>query len=682
MTAFELIAKLTADTSGFDSAMSKAEKSGKNLKGSLEKTFGKIKKVAAGALSVAAIKKGIDTVVAFANEVSQAGDRIDKQSQVLGLSRKAFQEWDYILGQNGASIDSMSVSMKTLNNLILDAAKGGKESKSAFAQLGVGIHEIEKLKPEEQFEAVVRAFQRMPAGAEKSALAVKIFGRQGMELLPLLNQSETSIDELRARAEELGLIMSDDAVDAAVVYGDSLDDLQRTFNAFKYSIGAKILPVLTSGIQKITNYAGKLRKAYDEKGLAGVWDTLVTSFKSIKWPTQEEIIGKIKEMWDGVKTAAKNVLKLVFGESADGDIAWPTAEQIETKVKDGLTSMWEGVQNLATSILKLVFGEDENGGIDFPSSEVIWEKIKGGLSALWAGIKGLAKGVLTLVFGESEDGGIAFPSSAQVWEKIKGTFESWWSGLKSLIEAELKYVLGVPELPDAHTTGQLLKEKLEGWWETIKGAVKSVFSWFLPNPEMEDTDGTGMQGAIQTWWDDKVKPALKGLLNFVLGLFDLPDVDAMKQKVIAWWESVKAAVGDLIINIVPNILGIGKPVAESGVNEAGDSYKVYKDGSNAINYASGGTSGGRGFAKGLNYVPYNNFPALLHRGEKVLTASQARRRGNGGTDVAALLNGLTGAVREGISGAQLNSYMDSTKVTSKTNNVTGRKLISRRFAPA
>lgn len=677
MTAFELIAKLTADTSGFDSAMSKAEKSGKSLKGSLENTFGKIKKVAAGALSVAAIKKGIDTVIDFANEVSQAGDRIDKQSQALGLSRKAFQEWDYILGQNGASIDSMSVSMKTLNNLILDAANGGKESKSAFAQLGIGIHEIEKLKPEEQFEAVVRAFQRMPAGAEKSALAVKIFGRNGMELLPLLNQSETSIDELRKRAEELGLIMSDDAVDAAVVYGDSLDDLQRTFNSFKYAIGAKVLPTLTSGIQKITNYAGKLRKAYDEKGLAGVWDTLVTSFRNIKWPTQEEIIGKIKEMWEGVKTAAKNVLKLIFGESADGDIAWPTAEQIETKVKDGLTSMWEGVKNLAKSILKLVFGETEDGGIAFPSPGELWTKIQSGVETLWSGIQALAKGVLKFVFGETEDGGIAFPSAADVWAKIKDTFNTWWEGLKSLIEAQLKYVLGVPELPDAHTAGELLREKIESWWETIKGVVKSVFSWFLPNPEMEDEDGTDMQGVIQTWWDNKVKPALKGLLNFVLGLFDLPDVDEMKQKVIDWWDSVKAAVGDLVLNIIPNILGISVPTGTT-TDENGVTKTTYSGGGFEYDNGSGGSS--KGFAKGLNYVPYDNYPALLHRGEQVLTATQARRRGQGQTDLSALVSGVIGAVREGMSGAQLNSYMDTTKVTSKTNNVTGRKLISRRFA--
>ena len=37
-----------------------------------------------------------------------------------------------------------------------------------------------------------------------------------------------------------------------------------------------------------------------------------------------------------------------------------------------------------------------------------------------------------------------------------------------------------------------------------------------------------------------------------------------------------------------------------------------------------------GYAVGLNYVPYDNFPALLHQGERVLTASQARQQDQGG----------------------------------------------------
>ena len=717
MTAFELIAKLTADTSGFDSAMSKAEKSGKSLKDSLENTFGKIKKVAAGALSVAAIKKGIDTVVDFANEVAQVGDRIDKQSQVLGLSRKAFQEWDYILGQNGASIDSMSVSMKTLNAAIKSATDGSDEYNEALVKLGLNYVELNDMSVEDQFEAVVRAFQKMPAGAKKSELAIKMFGRQGMELLPLLNQSETSIDELRARAEELGLIMSDDAVDAAVVYGDSLDDLQRTFNAFKYSIGSKILPVLTSGIQKITNYAGKLRKAYDEKGLAGVWDTLVTSFRSIKWPTQKEIIGKIEEMWKGVKTAAKNVLKLVFGESADGDIAWPTAEQIESKVKDGLTSMWEGVKNLAGSVLKLVFGEGEDGGIAFPSPDELWAKIQSGVETLWSGIQALANGVLKFVFGETEDGGIAWPTSDELWGKISGAVTGLWDGVKALASGVLKFVfgetedggiawptaeevwakiqggldamwagvkesaksilklmIGTPELPDAHSAGEALRNKIREWWDSIKENFKNVLKWFIPDPSMEDEDGTGMQGAIQTWWDNKVKPALKGLLNFVLGLFDLPDVDEMKQKVIDWWESVKTAVGSLFVDIIPRIFGIG-----SAGGDAQDDYGEWKGNTILVDPKANAP----GHAKGLNYVPYDNYPALLHRGEQVLTASQARsnREGTGSSiDLSGLSQAIQAAVRAGMEGATVRSYLNGRDITDEVNRNQIKQIKARRYA--
>ena len=40
------------------------------------------------------------------------------------------------------------------------------------------------------------------------------------------------------------------------------------------------------------------------------------------------------------------------------------------------------------------------------------------------------------------------------------------------------------------------------------------------------------------------------------------------------------------------------------------------------------------FAVGLDRVPYDNFPALLHEGEQVLTAEEARsRRGNGGVSI-------------------------------------------------
>lgn len=51
-------------------------------------------------------------------------------------------------------------------------------------------------------------------------------------------------------------------------------------------------------------------------------------------------------------------------------------------------------------------------------------------------------------------------------------------------------------------------------------------------------------------------------------------------------------------------------------------------------------SGGKSAASGLEYVPRNNFPALLHEGEAVLTASEAKawRKGSGGAGNGVVIN--------------------------------------------
>ena len=48
-----------------------------------------------------------------------------------------------------------------------------------------------------------------------------------------------------------------------------------------------------------------------------------------------------------------------------------------------------------------------------------------------------------------------------------------------------------------------------------------------------------------------------------------------------------------------------------------------------------------GYATGLERVPYNNFPALLHEGERVLTAREARNyaRGGGSGGIQITMNG-------------------------------------------
>lgn len=66
-----------------------------------------------------------------------------------------------------------------------------------------------------------------------------------------------------------------------------------------------------------------------------------------------------------------------------------------------------------------------------------------------------------------------------------------------------------------------------------------------------------------------------------------------------------------------------------------DAWEAFGDGGNNSYFDTDPGS----FAVGLNRVPYDNFPALLHEGERVLTASQARAEERGGPTVQVTVTG-------------------------------------------
>lgn len=103
---------------------------------------------------------------------------------------------------------------------------------------------------------------------------------------------------------------------------------------------------------------------------------------------------------------------------------------------------------------------------------------------------------------------------------------------------------------------------------------------------------------------------------------------------------------------VGDFLDVGKNVVENirqGIKNAWDGLKQWF--SNLWDSLFGGLSvnvgvsggGGKPAASGLEYVPRNNFPALLHEGEAVLTASEAKawRKGSGGGNGVTIVQNIS-----------------------------------------
>lgn len=257
----------------------------------LNNTINKLSKDLGGKMKTAcvAVGAGISAVVATAgvlvNKSMEAGDRIDKMSQKIGMSRKAFQEWDYIMSQNGGNVESLQMGYKTLAGQMDKVRSGSKESTAIFSKLGVAVKDSRgQLRSQEDvFNDTVRALQRMKNPTEKAIIANKLFGKSAIEMKPLLNQTAESVDELRKQANDLGMIMSDDAVDASVKLGDTIDAIKRTFEAFGNQIGAELMPTIQELADELIAHLPQIKSALTPvfEGLTNVVKFLIEHFNAL-----------------------------------------------------------------------------------------------------------------------------------------------------------------------------------------------------------------------------------------------------------------------------------------------------------------------------------------------------------------------------------------------------------------
>lgn len=220
-----------------------------------------------------AVTGAATAVAGFAVAQASNLDAIDKNSQKLGMSRAEYQKWDFVLSQCGVDINSFGTGMKTLTANMDKVTEGNKTAIENFKKLGVEVKNADgSLKgQEETLREVVAAFQKMPESAEKSRLATELFGKQGQELMPLLNSEAGTVDDLMKKCEELGIVIGDEAVDAGVAFSDALDQLKRSaqgvFNTF---VSTGVLETFTAGMQTAMGAITDLLQAYKTGGIEGL----------------------------------------------------------------------------------------------------------------------------------------------------------------------------------------------------------------------------------------------------------------------------------------------------------------------------------------------------------------------------------------------------------------------------
>lgn len=262
-----LVDKVSEPLRKIQATTEKTQKSFKGLGGKLTKVGENMKTV--GGKITSTVTKITATLAAFAagtvfamKKAAEYGNRIDKMSQKIGMSRKSFQEWDYIMSQNGGNVETLQMGFKTLVTQIEGVQKGSKDSVKAFKALGVNVKDSNGhfRVADDVFNDVIRKLQQIKDPTQKMILANRLFGRSAAELRPLLNQEASAIDELREKANKMGLILSEQDVKNAVKFSDTMDTFSRVFQAKFATIVMKLMPKFSEIMEKILSKTDTIEK--------------------------------------------------------------------------------------------------------------------------------------------------------------------------------------------------------------------------------------------------------------------------------------------------------------------------------------------------------------------------------------------------------------------------------------
>jgi hypothetical protein len=179
-------------------------------------------------LAVAGITALVAGAAAAFSGLRSLEDRVERLTRLatqLGISFGFAQVLEEAGTRADVSVGQLSGSFARLQNTLAGAGEESEKAAKALGRLGISVQDFERLSQDEKIELVANSLRNVVDPAERSAAAIALFGRSGVQLLPLFNELEKAAADI----ERFGTAISDDDRAQLSAFGDSLDAVIESF---------------------------------------------------------------------------------------------------------------------------------------------------------------------------------------------------------------------------------------------------------------------------------------------------------------------------------------------------------------------------------------------------------------------------------------------------------------------
>jgi hypothetical protein len=207
-------------------------------------------------------------LAAMVKSALDSADALNKLSQRVGITVESLSTLVPAAELSGVSAQTFETGLKKLATTMFEAATGSEESARRLKALGVEFKNQDGTlrATDAVLLDLADRFKAMPDGAQKSALAVQLFGKSGAELIPFLNQGREGIAALTGEMEALGVQIGGDTAAQAEVFNDSLAKLRLAATSLANRVIEAFLPALNEmagGMVESAKQGGALRAILD-----------------------------------------------------------------------------------------------------------------------------------------------------------------------------------------------------------------------------------------------------------------------------------------------------------------------------------------------------------------------------------------------------------------------------------
>lgn len=233
---------IEARLASFQDSLDKIGRQGEQMANRLNRAFGVVK----GSLAAIGVSASVGAFAAFVKSGIDAADELNKLSQKVGVTVESLSALQYAAKLSDLSNEQLASSLARLAKSASEASTGTGDAADTFRAIGVAVKDAQgNLRgTEELLLDVADRLSKMEDSAQKTAIAMKLFGKSGAELIPFLNQGKAGIEALRKEAERLGIIVSTETARAAEEFNDNMTRLAASSEKTKIALVEGLLPAL------------------------------------------------------------------------------------------------------------------------------------------------------------------------------------------------------------------------------------------------------------------------------------------------------------------------------------------------------------------------------------------------------------------------------------------------------